>query len=130
MMDSTLSRLSICQCQSQLQFETTLHAIVHSNSYDTTKLLVVDSLDCFYWQDRFSSFSFRKESSRPFHRALKQLDELRRFKGLALLLVVSERFQNMPVDNVATLGEDSTLNYHEQTFLVEVLEKGFTVKDV
>lgn len=60
LMEETLSRFWICKCPSQLQFEATLHAIAHSNAYDNAKLIVIDSLDCFYWQDRFSSFSFRR----------------------------------------------------------------------
>eukprot|EP01126_Amoeba_proteus_P062790 TRINITY_DN8588_c0_g1_i15.p1 TRINITY_DN8588_c0_g1~~TRINITY_DN8588_c0_g1_i15.p1 ORF type:complete len:126 (-),score=11.26 TRINITY_DN8588_c0_g1_i15:1024-1401(-) len=55
MVDESLSRFRVCRCRTQLEFAATLRAISNTSSYDRVKLIVVDSLDCFYWQERFAN---------------------------------------------------------------------------
>jgi len=97
-------RIHIFRCSDQLQLTTTIRMIAKNNTYDETKLVALDSLDCFYYPEIQSNY-FRKSIDLS-EVALSYLKNLRAYKSMNIVASVSMLYKPSIDHQIITLQKN------------------------
>uniref|UniRef100_A0A6B2LKH3 DNA recombination and repair protein Rad51-like C-terminal domain-containing protein n=1 Tax=Arcella intermedia TaxID=1963864 RepID=A0A6B2LKH3_9EUKA len=87
---SSLSRFNLCRCVDQLEFGVSLKAL-SSRPTIPYKSIFIDSLDCYFWQERTMR---SRRGGYPINTLLTLLKRLQREKEANIIMTVSEFFNS------------------------------------
>jgi len=127
LVNETLSRIFVTQCYDQLQLATTLRAYHTRQTYNHVKFVVIDSLDCYYWQE--AACQNRRSFVVSNSVVLNYLYKIQTEKNRTVITTISEMYNKGTSPNMTVTLDGTTMTFNgEKTEYVIDSLSGFSPK--
>jgi len=114
----TLSKVLVTQCYDQLQLATTLRAYLTRATFNHVKFVIVDSLDCYYWQE--AACQARRSALVSNTLILQLLYKIQTEKNVNVIATISEMYSKGASPSMTVLLDGTIMTFNGEKVEYEI----------